>query len=313
MAEQTRNDTHYDNRAWLTLGLLSVFWGGSFPFYRILAPVLPPFMLVLGRVGLAALFLHIVLLIRKQPLKLSRTSALWMLVLGALNCAIPFSFYAWSGQRIPGGVAATLNATTPIFTVIALHVATSDQKLNRRTILGCLCAFAGVFVLIGRDFITGQSAAWIWGELGCLCATTSYAIGGVFARRLAGVAPLHLATGQMTAAALCVLPLAIFMENMSPLRPMTTSSWSAVAGFALLSTAIPYMVYFRLLARYGVTMASLVTFMTPVTAILMGAAFLGERLSWNVCLGGVLIGGGLIVIDGRILRRLWKREEPTPA
>lgn len=298
---------------WLLLGFLSVLWGGSFFFYKVLAPVLPPATLVLGRVGMAAVLLHVVLLVRGDRLTFTPHVALWYVLLGTANCAVPFCLYAWSEKTVPSGVAATLNATTPIFTAIAMHFATQDERLTRRVVAGILCAFTGVAVLIGRDLLSGLSLDRLPGELACLGATTSYAIGNVFSRRLKGVPPLHLATGQLTGAALVVAPLAIFSDRFWTLPPLDAAGWSALLGLALLSTALAYLLYFRILTQHGATRAALVTFLVPVSALLMGAAFLGENIAWNTAVGALLIGCGLAAIDGRLMRRVWKREEPSPA
>lgn len=312
-AGQERHAQTGDNRAWLMLGFLSVLWGGSFLFYKILVPVIPPFTLVLGRVGFSALCLHAVLAFRGTPLRLNRSAMLWMFVLGTLNCGLPFSLYAWSERVVSSGVAATLNATTPIFTLIALHCAYREERLTPRMAMGCLCAFFGVAVLIGKDLLSGFSGGQIVGELACLGSTISYAIGNVLARRLKGYQPLQLAAGQLTGAALFVLPGAVIFEGCSFLSPPDAVAWGAWLGIALLSTFLAYILYFGILNRHGAAYVSLVTFLVPVSALSMGVVFLGEKIEWNTLVGAFMIGCGLLVIDGRILRRIWKREEPTPA
>ncbi|NHO33092.1 DMT family transporter [Acetobacter fallax] len=300
-------------QSWLVLGFLSVLWGGSFFFYKVLAPVLPPATLVLGRVGLAALTLHVVLRLGGSRFSLTSYTARWFLILGIFNCALPFSLYAWSERFVPSGVAATLNATTPIFTAIAMHLTTKDERLTRSVVIGIACAFAGVAVLIGRNLATGLSLTELPGELACLGATTSYAIGNALSRKLKGVQPLLLATGQLTGATVAVAPFAIVLDRFWTLPTLTFSGWAALLGIALLSTALAYLIYFRVLTVHGATRAALVTFLVPVSALIMGALFLGEPIAWNTVAGAGLIGLGLAAIDGRLMRRLWGREDPTAA
>ncbi|GBR02026.1 DMT family transporter [Acetobacter oeni] len=306
-------DSSSTGQNWFVLGFLSVLWGGSFFFYKILAPVLPPATLVLGRVGLAALVLHVILRLSGGRLSLTLYKARWFLILGIFNCALPFCLYAWSERSVPSGVAATLNATTPIFTAIAMHLTTKDERLTRSVMTGIGCAFAGVAILIGRDLVGGLSLTELPGELACLGATTSYATGNALSRKLKGISALQLTTGQLTGAAIAVAPFAIFVDRLQVISPLTLSGWAALLGIALLSTALAYLIYFRILARQGATRAALVTFLVPVSAIMMGAVFLGEPVAWNTIAGVALIGIGLAAIDGRLMRRLWRREDPTAA
>ncbi|WP_051291795.1 DMT family transporter [Acetobacter nitrogenifigens] len=303
---------HQVGQNWITLGFLSILWGGSFFFYKVLAPSLPPLTLVFGRVGFAAVALLAVLVVGRREFPLGASKIGWFLVLGAFNCAIPFSLYAWSERFVTSGVAATLNATTPIFTGIAMHLSSRDDRLTRRKIVGIACAFCGVAVLIGRDLLSGLSLSVLPGELACLGATTSYAIGAVLTRKLHGVAPLQLTTGQLAGAALVILPLALLHDGLSAWRGLGAETWAAWLGIALLSTALAYLIFFRILTVHGANQAVLVTFLVPVSALAMGALLLGETLKWNTLAGAVLIGCGLAVIDGRLLRRLWRREVPCP-
>ena len=289
-------------RDWLMLGGLSFLWGGSFFFYKLLAPVLPPFTLVLGRVGIASLALGLVLLLRSERLPLRNGLGGWFLLLGALNSALPFSLFAWSEHRLSSGLTALLNAPTPIMTALVAHVATRDERLTMRTALGAVCGFAGVAALIGPDLLRGLGSADLPAELACLCATLAYAVGGVLARRVRGVTPLQFAAGQMTGATVVMLPVAAIVDRFWTLPPVPLGGWASLLGIGLLSTAIAYLLYFRILASAGATRAALVTFLVPVSALLLGLLFLGEPVDPRDLPGVLLIGAGLAVIDGRLLR-----------
>lgn len=286
-------------REWSLLVLLSILWGGSFFFAKVALAELGPFTIVFFRVALAALALNIVASAIGASLWRAGTPWRQLLVMGALNNALPFSLIFWGQTTITSGLASILNATTPLFTVVVAHIFTRDERMTVRKLVGVLAGLAGVAILIGPDL--GGS---IWGQIACLAAALSYAFAGIYGRRFKalGVQPLQAAAGQLTASAMLILPIMLLAEPAWPMLSAVT--WSAVAGLALLSTALAYVLYFRILAAAGATNLLLVTFLIPVTAILLGAAFLGERLELRQFAGMALIGLGLAAIDGRIAARL---------
>ncbi|WP_336945130.1 DMT family transporter [Asaia sp. HN010] len=288
---------------WCLLLVLALLWGGSFFFFKILVSAVPPFTVVLGRVGLAALALNLFLLFRRDVLVLDRSAWLRLLLLGALNNVIPFSAIAFGETRIPSGVAAILNATTPVFTIMVAHFFTHDEKLRWSKIIGIVMGFFGVDVLIGPALFGGRAQQSLMGELACLSAALSYGFGGVYGRKFKGLPPLKLATGQLTASTVLVLPFSLVIDHPWSLAFPSVTIWSAFAGIAFLSTALAFILYFRLLATAGATNLSLVTFLLPIMALLLGTVFLGETIRWYAIAGLVLIGSGLAAIDGRPWRR----------
>ena len=286
---------------WAMLGMLSLLWGGSFFFYKLLAPVLPPFTLVLGRVAIAALALWPLLLLRGEVIRPTAALCGWFLLLGALNCALPFSLFAWSERTLPSGLAALLNAPTPIITALIAHVATRDERLTLRTAAGVLCGFAGVAALIGPAVLDGIGSNLL-AQLACLGASLAYAVGGVLARRVRGVTPLQFAAGQLAGATAVMLPVAALGDRFWSLPPLSPSGWASLLGIALLSTALAYLLYFRILASSGATRAALVTFLVPVSALLLGLVFLGEPIAPRDVPAILLVATGLALIDGRVLQ-----------
>ena len=289
-------------REWSLLILLSTLWGGSFFFAKVALAELGPFTVVFFRVGLAALALNVVASAVGQSLWRASTPWRQLVVMGALNNALPFSLIIWGQTTITSGLASILNATTPLFTVLVAHALTRDERMTVRKLFGALAGLAGVAILIGPDL--GGS---IWGQIACLAAALSYAFAGVYGRRFQamGVAPMQAAAGQVTASAMLILPIMLFVDRPWELAsPPSGIVWAALAGLALLSTALAYVLYFRILAAAGATNLLLVTFLIPVTAILLGAAFLGEHLELRQLAGMALIGLGLAAIDGRITARL---------
>ena len=282
-------------RVWLWLLSLSVLWGGSFFFAKVALGELGPFTVVFARVTLAALALALVV-----PL---RWHAPWRayFIMGLLNNALPFSLIFWGQTEIASGLASILNATTPLFTLIVAHFLTADEKIGRTKAAALLTGLAGVVVLVGPDVLTRGSD--LWGQVACLGAALSYAFAGIYGRRFQrmGVAPVEAAAGQVTASAMLILPIMMIVEQPWAMAASPTATvWLALAGLALLSTALAYVLYFRILAAAGATNLLLVTFLIPVTAILLGAVVLGERLEPRHFAGMALIGLGLAVIDGRL-------------
>lgn len=293
---------------WAILLILSVLWGGSFFFIEVAIDTVAPFTLVLIRVVIAAACLWLWLAIRRERLPMPRGAAWAFLVLALLNNVIPFVLFAWAQEEITGGLASILNATTPIWGVIVAHLFTEDEKASPAKVAGVLLGFGGVAVMIGADLLgdIGRSAL---ARLACLVSTLCYALAGVWARRFRamGVPPVAVSTGQLTAAAIVMLPLVLIFEPPWLAAPPSAEAWIALAALALFCTSIAYILYFRLLASAGATNSLLVTFLIPVTAILLGAMILGEQLEPRHLLGMALIGLGLAAIDGRLFNRLRPR------
>ena len=292
---------------WLLLIALSVLWGGSFFFTEVALTALPPFTVVLGRVGFAACAL--LLLVPLSGHRLPRTLRPWgvFLVLGGLNNLIPFSLIAWGQTEIASGLASILNATTPLFTVVLAHLLTRDERLTPARLAGVLAGLAGVVLMIGPAALTGLGSA-VLAQGACLGAALSYALAGIFGRRLRVTPPLVTAAGQVTMSTLLVLPLALAVDRPWTLPLPGPATWSALIGLALLSTALAYVIYFRILARAGATNLLLVTFLIPVSALGLGIGLLGEQLAPGHLGGMALIALGLAAIDGRAFAWLARRQ-----
>lgn len=289
---------------WVLLLILSVLWGASFFFFKVLVAEAPPLTVVLGRVGLAALLLHALLLARREFLP--RDPPLWAAlgIMALLNNVIPFTLIAYGETRISSGLASLLNATTPIFTVLAAQVLTTDEKLNGARLTGVLFGFLGVLVLVGPAAVGHWQPGGAIGEVACLAAASSYALAGIFGRHFRGIAPLKIAAGQVTASTVILLPVAALVDAPWALPAPSAQFWLALVGLASLSTALAYVIYFRLLAVAGATNLVLVTFLLPLSAMVLGALFLHETITRQALVGMGLIGLGLVAIDGRAWRAL---------
>jgi drug/metabolite transporter (DMT)-like permease len=311
MKNQSSSSPSMNLNQWLMLLLLSLLWGGSFFFTGVALHALPPFTLVLLRVAGGGLLLNLIIL--AQGNRMPTGSRIWLsfLGMGLLNNVMPFSLIVWGQTHIASGLAAILNATTPLWTVIVAHAFTGDEKLTTNKVAGVIVGFAGVAIMVGPELLFGASIH-AGAEAAVVLAALSYGFAAVFGRRFKtmGVAPMQIAAGQLTVSSAIMLPVALFVDRSWQLPVPGIQIWLAVAGFITLSTALAYILYFRLLATAGASNLVLVTFLIPVSAILLGVAFLGETLALKHVAGMLLIGAGLALIDGRLLTR-FKRQLPV--
>lgn len=304
-------ETRHVNRAmtgveWAMLLALSLLWGGSFFFNELAVRELPVFTVVAARVALAALIL--LAACRAAGVSLAPGPRVWraFLVMGLLNNALPFSLIVWGQTAIASGLASILNATAPLFTAVVAHALTTDEKLTPARVFGVIAGLGGVAAMIGAEALSGLGEN-IVAQAACLAAALSYAFAGVWGRRFRrmGVPPLATAAGQVAASSLILVPLALLVDAPWRLPAPSQTGIAALVGVAALSTALAYVLYFRILATAGATNLLLVTFLIPVTAILLGSGVLGETLAPRHWLGMATIGVGLAAIDGRVfgLRR----------
>jgi drug/metabolite transporter (DMT)-like permease len=290
---------------WAMLMALAVVWGGSFFFNAVAVRELPVFTVVVSRVAIAALLLLTMLKIIGE--RLPRGWSVWSAFfgMGLLNNVIPFSLIVGGQQHIASGVASILNASTPLFTVIFAHFLTRDEKITGGKFLGVVIGFVGVAIMIGSDAVQALGTN-ILAQLMCLAAAISYAFAGIFGRRFRsmGVGPLPTATGQVVASSVLLIPVMLVIDQPWTLPPPSMAAIGALVGVAAISTAFAYALYFRILATAGATNLLLVTFLIPVSAILLGILFLHETLLPKHILGIMMIGVGLAAIDGRPQRLL---------
>jgi drug/metabolite transporter (DMT)-like permease len=290
---------------WALLIALSVVWGGSFLFVGVAVKELPALTIVASRVVMGAVALLIVL--RVMGLHLPRTRQAWAAFLGMsiLNNVIPFTLIVWGQSHIASGLASILNATTPLFTVIVAHYLTADEHLTGQKFAGVIVGFIGVAVMIGVAAMATWDAT-ILAQLAILGAALSYGFSGVFRRRFKtmGIPPLATAAGQVTVSSVLLLPVALIVDRPWTLAMPSTEAVLSLVALGLVSTAFAYLIFFRLLARAGATNVGLVTFLIPVSAILLGVLVLGETLAVRHVAGMALIGAGLILIDGRVVSAL---------
>jgi len=290
----------------LTSGLLllalATLWGGSFFFAEIALREVPPLTIALHRVFWAVPALYLV--VWWQGIEIPKSIQAWLcyLVMGALNNAIPFSLIFWGQTSIGSGLASILNGTTAVFGAVVAGMLLADEPLTPRRIIGALFGVLGVAVIMGIDALTHFSLQNL-GQLAVMGAALSYAFAGVWGKRyLSGYPPVMNAFGMLVGSTVIMIPVAIFTEGM-PVMAMSSEVWASLLAIAILSTAVAYLVYFRILVRAGSANLMLVTLLIPPVAVTLGVVFLGEELGLGAMMGFGIIALGLAITDGRLLTR----------
>lgn len=289
------------NRAWAELILLGLIWGGVFLAVRVSLDEIGFVTSVAHRVFWAALILWGYVALRRLPLPRGRQ---WgaLLVMGLLNNVIPFSLMAWGQLHIPSGLASVFNASTAIFGTLVAALVLADERLTPRKALGVGLGFAGVVTAIGVNALLAFDITSL-AQLAVIGGTLSYAFAGVWARvHLKGLTPQVAAAGMLTGSALVMVPAALVLDGPPDLtlRPETLAS---IAYIVLAATAGAYLLYYRILAMVGSANLMLVTLIIPPVAIVLGTWLRAETLSPNVYAGLALLALGLVILDGRLLRR----------
>ena len=218
----------------------------------------------------------------------------------------PFTLISWGQVYIEGGLAAILNSTTPLFSIVLAHYVTDVERITPNRMIGVLCGIVGVTILIGADALGGLSLTSL-GQFAVLGAALFYAISAIYARRF-DLPPMVSAASMLTSSTIMMLPMALIVDQPWTLQP-DANAFIAVFGTALLSTSLAYIIYYRLVATTGPTNLMLVTLLIPVNAIFIAGFVLDERLTWAMVVGMLLIFLGLIAIDGRLWQSLqrWRR------
>jgi drug/metabolite transporter (DMT)-like permease len=280
----------------LLLLALGAIWGSSYLFIRVAVAEVPVLTLVGGRLLVSAAVLWGLLPILGHSIP--RKRSLWgaYAFMGFFSGTLPYALISWGEQTIPSGLAALLQATMPIFTVIMAHFFASDERMTLKAVLGVILGFVGVGILILPDLREGVQAN-VLGQLAVVVSSVSYAAAAIFARgHLRGQAPLVSTMGQMTMGAVLTLPIALVVDWPSSLSPSlpAMASWLALT---LLGTVVAYVIYYSLIERTSATYVSTVTYIIPVFGLILGALVLGEALN------GLLLGSLALILLGVLLVR----------
>jgi len=288
---------------WGELLFLSAIWSTSFFLMKIADGGLPPLTLVLCRAASAAVTLYIYLYVKK--LSLPRDPAVWkqIALLALINNVLPFSLIFWSETIIPSGIAGVLNAAVPIFTVLLAHYYL-HQPATPAKLSGAALGMAGVALLIGWHPVSAPGA--VWAELAVVLASFCYAASSIYAKRFNYLPSAVTAASQLTMTTAMMIPISLIFDHPWNLHYPGWQPVASVLALGVFCTALAYLMYFRILKTAGSLNITLVTFLMPVGALILGVTFLHEEIHLSVLAGMGLIAAGLACIDGRLLRLLKK-------
>lgn len=287
--------TSLSPRALFELLFLGLLWGGSFLAIRTALDEIGPLTSVLWRVGLAAGILWAVIWLRGGGLPERRV---WgpLLVMGILNNVLPFTLMAWAQVHIPSGLTSILNAATAIFGVLVAALVFADERLSWQKGAGVGLGFAGVIAVIGPGALAGFSLTSL-AQIAVLAGTLSYAFASAWARAtLSQLPPEQAAAGMLTGATLIMLPLTFAVEGV-PSLSLGAATWGGILYYAVLATALAYLLYYRVLRMAGAGNLMLVTLIIPPVAVALGAWVRAETLGPNAWIGFAALAAGLILIS----------------
>ncbi len=291
-------------RDWFWVIFLGTIWGSSFLFNALLIREIGPLWVSAGRVGIGALGCWAFFFALRKQLPPLSMIYVHFFILGTMSYAIPFALFPLSQQYLAAGVAAIVNAMTPIMTVIVSHFWPGGEKASWGKSFGVLAGFAGVFILASPALAPGGTSQ-LWAIGACLSATICYAVALNYTRNFKSVDPSVMAACALTGATLSATVAAFIGEGMPVIA--TVEGWASMLGIGLLATAFAFQVMYRLLPRIGATNFSVVTFIAPVSAIVLSVTLLDEHILPSHVLGMLGIFIGLILIDGRLMRRVLRK------
>jgi drug/metabolite transporter (DMT)-like permease len=295
-------------QAWIGFWLLALIWGSSYLFIRIGVAQMPPFQLVFIRTGIAALGLNLVIYAQGKRLPTDRKSLGVLLFLGIVNTVFPFALITLGETHIESGLASVLQGTTALFSLVIAHFSFADERITWRKVIGLLIGFLGVVVLASRsggETVSNRDATLhLLGQLAIVISSLCYAIGGAYSRKAMQnrLEPLVVAAGAMTVAAVTtgtIAYLAPFFGGTAPVGfgQLTTTALAAVLMLGLVNTFVAYLIFYSLIAALGAARTAMITYVLPVVGLLLGALFLGEPLDVRLLIGGLLIIGGIGIVN----------------
>jgi drug/metabolite transporter (DMT)-like permease len=294
---------------WGLIGLQSMLWGSSYFFVAIARTELPPFTITALRTLPAAAALLLIVLSLGYRLPATRAEWRLFILFASFNTVLPFILIVWGQARATGGMAAILNATAPLFGVFLAHMLTHDEKMSWNRLAGIVVGLTGVTILIGYDVVFG-SGADLLARLALLAAPLCYVCANLFARiRLGEYPPFVIAAMQMIGSMPTAFALSFAFEPPWAQATPSLNVLGAIAGMGIFGSALSALCHFTVLRRAGAINATLVTLIMPLTPIVLGGVFLGDKLSHTDALGAVVIATALLIIDGRVFA--WRRRPST--
>ena len=291
---------------WIAFVVLGIIWSSSFMWIKIALEEIGPTTLVAFRVLFGFLFCAAVIFIQRTnwPVKFNEW---WpLLFLGLINQAIPFFLISWGQQAIDSSVAAILDATVPLFTIVIAHFLLDDDKITVFKVTGLLIGFIGVVILLSKD--VGESSGSVMGQAAVVIASMFYAISGIFIRRKTQNTPGYIRSGiPLLSATFIMWPFAFITE--SPIQiPQLGITWISLLFLGIVGSGFAFVLAYYLIHEIGPTKLSMVTYIFPLGGIILGVVFLDECMTWQILLGGVLILASLAVANWQTTKSLASTE-----
>lgn len=289
-----------NSRNILGILLLASLWGPSFLFIKVAVHEIPPLTMAAARVTIAALILLVVLRLRKRVLPKGRHIWLKFTIAGLFGNAMPFVLFNWGELYIDSALAAILNGTTPLFTLVIAHFFTDDDRLTTRKVIGAIIGFGGLLVLVAPSLFGGVEATTL-GLLAVLLAAFCYGVNIVFTRTyLRGLPGLVAPAAQLSMASVLLIPLSLLVDQPYQLEFPSLPAVSSLFALAIIGTGLAFIVYYRLLETTPASSMAMVTYLIPVFGIFLGVVVLNETLNWNAYIGCLLILIGVMVVNNII-------------
>jgi drug/metabolite transporter (DMT)-like permease len=295
-------------RYWALIILLGAVWGCSFLFNAILIREISPLWVSAGRVTIGAVICWLFFLGTRKPLPRDWSLYPQFLVLGILNYAIPFALFPYAEMTVASSIVGVINGMTPMTTVIVSQLWPGGEKATWNKSIGVIVGLLGAIILASPSFGEGGQSQVV-GLLCALAATLCYALTLNYARRFKNVDSTVTASASLTGAALVSIPIALLFTGVPVITRVET--WGALFGIGVFSTSFSFLLVYWLLPKVGPTNLSLNTFITPISAILLGVLVLHERFLPVHIIGIVVIFLGLVFIDGRLVRRWMPKPKPA--
>ncbi|NUL15448.1 EamA family transporter [Agrobacterium tumefaciens] len=281
-------------RELLFLALLSTLWAASYTFIKIGVETMPPITFIALRTLIAGLLLYAV--IRLRGLRLPTDFATWRLffIQACINSVLPFTLIAWAEQSIDAGLAVILNATTPIFTFLLTALVIRHEPVSGRKLFGTIAGMTGVCLIIGVEALSGAGEA-IWSQLAVLTAAFSYACAAIFSKNFKGLDPIMPAAGSLICGAVLLLPVSLIVDRPWTLSP-SAASLTALVCLSVFSTALAFMIYFRLMQTLGSVGTTSQAYLRVPVGVAIGMAFLGEMPTPAMWVGLVCVIAGVLAM-----------------
>ena len=299
-------------RKWAGFWALGLIWGSSFLLIRVGVAELSPIQVVFIRTGIAALGLNALLFLRGKHLPFNFRALLPLIIIGIGNTTIPFSLITWGETNITSGLAAMLQSTASLFTLVLAHFFFVDERITLQKIAGLSVGFLGVIVLASRSMTgVGIDVPQLLGSLAIVLASLFYANFTIYSRKQIQnrYEPIMVSTGAMTFAAissgiLMVIAPLLGGQAATPLDTVTTNVLGAVLLLGFTNTFIAYIIYYWIVRELGAARASMVTYVVPGVGLTLGAIVLHEVIDWRIIVGALLIFCGIAIVNLRFFNRI---------